>query len=214
MPLGDRDYMRPSSSSSGSKRRFTQFDLGMNPVFALIAANAIVYLVGLISGKSALFTNNLGLIPSGFTHHPWTIFTSMFVHAGFGHIFGNMITLFFFGELLNKIIGNARFLLLYFIGGIVGGVFFLLLPHNDFATIIGASGAVYAVAGALVVMMPKLTVRLYFLIPMPLWVLVLVFFVLWSFIPGIAWQAHMGGLATGLVMGYFFRKKIRVDFYR
>jgi membrane associated rhomboid family serine protease len=57
-------------------------------------------------------------------------------------------------------------------------------------------------------------VRFYFLIPMPLWLVVLVFFVAWSFIPGVAWQAHMGGLAVGLIAGFFFRRRIRYDFYR
>jgi membrane associated rhomboid family serine protease len=66
-----------------------------------------------------------------------------------------------------------------------------------------------------VVMVPKLTVRLYFIIPMPLWVVVLVFFVLWSFIPGVAWQAHFGGLALGLIAGFFFRRKtLPLVYYR
>jgi membrane associated rhomboid family serine protease len=62
--------------------------------------------------------------------------------------------------------------------------------------------------------MPRLTVRLYFFIPMPLWVVVLVFFVIWSFIPGVAWQAHIGGLVVGLIAGYFFRRKLRYIVYR
>jgi membrane associated rhomboid family serine protease len=73
--------------------------------------------------------------------------------------------------------------------------------------VIGASGAVYAVAGALVVMVPKLRVLLYFVVPMPLWVVILVFFVLWSFIPGVAWQSHLGGIIFGLAMGFVFRRR-------
>ena len=192
---------------------------------AIIIANIIIYIAVLVSGKGLYpfgphyqyptdrFTYYLGLIPYYFASRPWTLITSMFVHAGFGHIFGNMLTLFFFGSFLNKLIGNGKFLLLYIIGGIAGNAVYLLLGQ-DLSLVIGASGAVYAVAGALVVMMPKLPVRLYFLIPVPLWVIVLVFYVLFSFLPGVAWQAHIGGLAVGLIAGYYFRKRIRNDFYR
>ena len=140
----------------------------------------------------------------------------MFVHAGFGHIFGNMITLYFFGSFLSQLVGRNKFLMLYFGGGILGNILYLLLG-DPLSIAVGASGAVYAVAGALVMMMPNLKVRLYFILPMPLWVVVLVFFGLWSipgFMPGIAWQAHLGGLIVGLIAGYFFRKRGRYYYYR
>lgn len=192
---------------------------------AIIIANIVLYIAVLVSPNGIYpfsqlgqvstdrFTYYLGLIPYYFTSRPWTLVTSMFVHSGFGHIFGNMLTLFFFGSFLNKLVGNGKFLLVYFIGGIAGNAVYLLLGQ-DLSLVIGASGAVYAIAGALVVMMPKLPVRLYFLIPVPLWLIVLVFYVFFSFIPGVAWQAHLGGLAVGLIAGYIFRKRIRYDFYR
>ncbi|MFH1651760.1 MAG: rhomboid family intramembrane serine protease, partial [Chloroflexota bacterium] len=80
-------------------------------------------------------------------------------------------------------------------------------------TAVGASGAVFAIAGSLVAIVPRLPVRLYFFIPMPLWVLVLVFMVFFSFIPGIAWQAHLGGLLFGLAVGYYFRRTQRRRYY-
>jgi membrane associated rhomboid family serine protease len=143
------------------------------------------------------------------------VVSAMFIHADFGHIFGNMITLFFFGTFLVRFIGSNWFLLVYFIGGIAGNLLYVLLG-DPVSIVVGASGAIFAVAGALVVMMPRLTVRLYFLFPMPLWLVILVFFVGWSFIPGlnIAWQAHVGGLVVGLIAGFFFRRRIRYDFYR
>jgi membrane associated rhomboid family serine protease len=220
--------MKPASSQRRI-RRPSYLDFSLNPVMAIIIANIVLFLAVEFSPKDMLlfgqlpmdrFTYYLGLIPYYFASRPWTLFTSMFIHAGFGHIFGNMITLFFFGSFLHRLIGSGKLLLVYFIGGIVGNALYLLLApllHQEFSVVIGASGAVYAIAGALVVMMPKLPVRLYFLIPLPLWVVVLVFFVLWS-IPGIfpevAWQAHLGGLAVGLIAGYFFRKRIRPNFYR
>jgi len=159
---------------------------------------------------------NLGLVPAVFLDRPWTIVTNMFVHAGFFHLFVNMITLFFFGTFLARLVGQNKFLLLYFGGGILGNIFYILLGE-PISIAVGASGAVYAIAGALVVMMPKLRVYLYFIVPMPLWVVVLVFFGIWSipgFIPGIAWQAHIGGLIFGLIAGYFFRRRMRFYYIR
>jgi membrane associated rhomboid family serine protease len=192
----------------------------LTPVLAIIIANLVFLVAVLISGQgtyrfgeyglitSDRFTYYLGLIPYYFTNRPWTIVTNMFIHAGFWHLFGNMITLYFFGTFICRLVGNGRFLLVYFVGGVVGNALYLLLGQS-LSLAIGASGAVYAIAGALVVMTPKLPVRLYFVIPVPLWVVVLIFFVLWSFIPGVAWQAHVGGLAAGLIAGFFFRRRTR-----
>ena len=108
-------------------------------------------------------------------------------------------------------VGTKNFLITYFCGGILGNILYILLGE-PYSVAIGASGAVYALAGALVVMMPNLRVLLYFIVPMPLWVVILVFFVLWSFIPGVAWQAHLGGLVFGLIMGFFFRRRLRYYF--
>ncbi|MFC2001696.1 rhomboid family intramembrane serine protease [Chloroflexota bacterium] len=180
-----------------------------NPIWIIIGVNFIFFIATTISPQLIFL---LGLQPAGFLSHPWTILTNMFVHAGFGHFFGNMITLFFFGRALAMLVGDNKFLLVYFIGGILGNILYLLLGA-PMSIAVGASGAVYAVAGALVVLMPNSRVHVYFIFPMRLWVVVLVFFVLWSFIPGVAWQAHFGGLIFGLAAGYFFKRKMRF-YYR
>jgi membrane associated rhomboid family serine protease len=151
---------------------------------------------------------NLGLWPIFILKKPWTVVTSMFLHASFWHLFGNMLTLFFFGSYLSRLVGSSKFLIVYFGGGIFGSILFILLAP-PLSVAIGASGAVYAVAGALVMMRPNLRVLLYFIVPMPLWVVITVFFVVFSFIPGVAWQAHLGGLIVGLPVGYFFRRRER-----
>ncbi len=221
MPLGDRDYMRTSRGrwdSSGGRRTRSYFNFGISPVFAIIAANLVVFVAMMFAtatwyplGDFSIvhtdkFTYYLGLIPYYFVERPWTIFTAMFIHAGFLHIFFNMITLFFFGSYLSRLVGNKWFILVYFIGGLAGNLLYLGLG-DSFSIAIGASGAVYAVAGAMVVLVPNLRVYLYFIFPMPLWVVVLVIFVVLSFTTGVAWQAHIGGLIIGLLAGYFFRRK-------
>lgn len=175
-------------------------------VWILMGINLLLFIATLINGNLILL---LGLQPISFLARPWTIVTNLFIHGGVWHIVANMITLYFFGSFLCRLIGVKRFLLVYFVGGIVGNIFFFLLPPSPFSIAIGASGAVFALAGVLVVMMPKLRVLLYFIFPLPLWVVVLVFFVIWSFLPGIAWQAHLGGLLLGLVAGFIFRRRAR-----
>jgi membrane associated rhomboid family serine protease len=178
---------------------------GINPIFVIIGVNFLLFIATLTS-RELFFL--FGLQPASFLERPWTIVTNMFIHAGFGHIFGNMLTLFFFGLYLAGLVGDKRFLIVYFGGGLLGNILYILLA-NPLALAVGASGAVYAVAGALVIMRPKLRVLLYFFIPMPLWLVISVFFVIWSFIPGVAWQAHLGGLIFGIAAGFIFRRSER-----
>ena len=185
----------------------------LTPLWVIIAVNFVLFIATMVSRELIYL---LGLQPASFLGRPWTIVTNLFIHASFWHIIANMLTLYFFGGFLFRLVGRGKFLTVYFSGGILGNILFIIfglaLGIDFFAVAIGASGAIYALAGALVVMMPKLPVRLYFIIPMPLWVVVLVFFVIFSFIPGIAWQAHLGGLVFGLIAGYFFRRRKRYFF--
>jgi membrane associated rhomboid family serine protease len=224
VPLSDRDYMKPSPPPKKEYRRFrSDGGFGLNPVLAIIIANLIFLVAVLVSGEgtyrfgeygqvtSDRFTYYLGLIPYYFTSRPWTIFTDMFIHAGIWHLLGNMITLYFFGMFLSRLVGHGKFLLVYFVGGVVGNALYLLLAPS-LSIAIGASGAIYAIAGALVVMMPTMRVAIWGILPLPLWLVILLFFVLWSLpnvVPGIAWQAHIGGLVTGLIAGFFFRRRTR-----
>jgi membrane associated rhomboid family serine protease len=212
MPLSDRDYMRRPPSTGGYHRGRGYRGFVINPVWALIGLNLLFFIATTIN--SGLETQ-LGLVPVLFTARPWTILTAMFVHANFWHIFGNMITLYFFGMALYRLIGQNMFLLVYFGGGLVGNLLYVLLGV-PMSIVVGASGAIFAVAGALAVIVPRLKVRVYFVIPMPLWAVVIIFFGLWSipgFITGVAWQAHLGGLAAGCIAGYFFRRSHRFYVY-
>ena len=183
------------------------FSLG--PIGFLISINLILLIVTLIL-PDLRFT--LGLSPYYFMERPWTIITNMFVHAGIWHILTNMLTLYFFGSYLSRLVGNRNFLIIYFLGGLLGNGFYLWLGPT-YSVAIGASGAVFAVAGALTVLRPKLRVFIIPIpVPIPLWVAVLGGFALLSilsFASNIAWQAHLGGLILGLAAGFFFRRRTR-----
>jgi membrane associated rhomboid family serine protease len=181
-------------------RRYPGSALGA--VEYIIFTNILLYIaVSINSNLIRLF----GFLPDAFLQHPWTIITSLFIHASIGHILGNMITLYFFGNFLVSLVRERTFLLVYFIGGIIGNLLMFLTPMS---LVIGASGAIFAVGGALAVLRPKWTVYVFPLpIPIPLWVAVLGGFALTFGVYQVAWQAHLGGLAFGLVMGYIFRRR-------
>jgi len=181
----------------------------MNPLWFLIGLNFIVFVATMVNNSLILL---LGLTPAFLAEMPWTIISNMFVHGGIGHFIANMITLFFFGSNLLRLVGQRNFLIIYFLGGLVGSAFYLLLGH-PYITAVGASGAVFAIGGALAILMPRLRVIIFPIpIPMPLWVAVIGGFVILSFLPGIAWQAHLGGLVVGLIAGYLFRSRERRRF--
>jgi len=217
MPLNDRDYMRRSQQPSRGGYRGGGFNdwITQNPVLALIALNIVFFVVTSIQPN---IKDSLGLNPLLITRRPWTLLTAMFVHYDIWHILFNMLALFYFGRMLTIIVGTGRFLIIYFVGGILGNLLFLAINYATPELLIGASGAVYAVAGALVVLVPTARISFWGVIPMPLWVYTLIFLVLLSlppFVPlGIAWQAHMGGLATGLVGGFLWRRTGKYYYFR
>jgi membrane associated rhomboid family serine protease len=129
-----------------------------------------------------------------------------------------MITLYFFGTFLLRLVGTRTFLLIYFLGGIMGNIFFMLFvllidPGLRYISVVGASGAIFALGGALALLTPRLRVFVFPIpVPMPLWVAVIGGFVIISFAPGIAWQGHLGGLVTGLLAGLVLRRRVRTPF--
>ena len=179
------------------------------PIWVIIIINLLIFIATLVS-RNLIYL--LGLQAATFLEQPWTIITSMFTHAGISHILFNMLTLYFYGSFLCQLIGNKNLLIIYFGGGILGGIFFLLLAP-PYVTGIGASGAVFALGGALAILTPRLRVYVFPIpVPMPLWAAVIGGFFILSIVPGIAWQAHLGGLVFGLIAGYFHRRRARLLF--
>ncbi|MBA7699844.1 hypothetical protein ES703_108547 [subsurface metagenome] len=187
-----------------SYRSYSRF--AATSILVLIAANLVLF-IATLARPDLIYT--LGLQPAIWLEKPWTLVTNLFIHGSMWHIAANMLTLYFFGRYLSMMIGDTRFLTVYFLGGIIGNFFYILLEPSG-PTAIGASGAIFAVAGVLTLMAPKLRVFVFPIpAPLPLWVAVIGGFVILSFFPNVAWQAHLGGLALGLVAGYFFRGKQR-----
>lgn len=189
--------------------RYRSRGFQMNPLLWIVAANLAVFLVLLFAPKLVVY---LGMIPAFITEAPWTIVTAMFAHSGFWHLFGNMITLFFFGRFFAQIAGDKNFLILYFGGGLLGNIFFLLaalfLPFGQpLSLVVGASGAVFALGGALTVLTPKVRVYIYGIIPLPLWTVVIFGFLFINLLGNIAWEAHLGGLLFGLGYGWYFKRQ-------
>jgi len=194
----------------------------------LVIINVIVFLAALfLEYNNPNFIKHLALQPSEILNGKslWTFATSMFMHAGLGHLFANMISLIFIGGLVEKILGKRRFLALYLIGGFVASLFFIALAGffgttdlgarffgSPLTYAVGASGAIFALGGLLAVITPRLRVLAFFVIPMPMWFAMVIFtFVIWllsaSLSLPIGNTAHLGGLIVGVIYGFYLKHK-------
>jgi len=159
----------------------------------LLFLNIAMYVLTLaIPGLGDLFM----LVPALLPGRPWTIVTYMFLHGSFGHIFFNMLALFFFGPRLEARLGSRRFLGLYLIAGISGGLLSFTSPMTP---VIGASGATYGVMLGFAHFWPRQVVHIWGVLPVEIRWLV-VFATVISLVSGfggsgdgIAHFAHLGG---------------------
>lgn len=145
----------------------------------------------------------------------WTWVTSIFAHGGFTHIAFNSIALYFFGPVVEQRLNSKRFAALFIVSGAIAGLAQIgtsFLLAEPLAGVVGASGAILAIMGVLTVLNPNLKVYLYFIIPMPLWVLTFGFaafslvsgfgvFGAGGLGDGVAHFAHLGGFLVGLAYG-------------
>jgi membrane associated rhomboid family serine protease len=179
---------------------------GMNALLFLVALNVLVFFFTIVRPGLVYM---LGLTPALVFQQPWTLLTSMFVHASFSHILFNMISLFFLGSFFLRLVGESDFLKLYLVGGLAGGLLYILLGPAMIPGV-GASGAIFAIGGALAIMAPRLPVLVFPLpVPVPLWGAMAFFLLIGFFVSGIAWQAHLGGFLLGLVAGLYFKRQRR-----
>jgi membrane associated rhomboid family serine protease len=190
--------------------------------FWIVVANFLLFIAFLILLKvNEGFIDYIALKPRNILagKYVWTIITSMFAHAGFFHLFANMVSLIFLGGFLERIIGKKRFAAIYFISGIVASAFFILfslLIKSEFdAYAVGASGAIFGIAGVVMLLTPKLKVFIFPIpVAMPIYIALLIaLFGLWliSWAAGlpIGNTAHLGGFVAGIAYGIFLRIKYR-----
>ena len=188
----------------------------------LILINLVVFILAtILIASKAVSIEFIAIKPSNILagKYLWTFITSMFMHAGFFHLFANMFSLFFVGSLLERIIGRRRYFSFYLIAGLFAGLIFVLsalIFPSDFNTYaVGASGALFGIVGVLVFLTPNLPVYIMF-IPIPIkmkYAAPGILVVLWliSSLSGgsipIGNTAHLGGLLAGIVYGIYLKNK-------
>jgi len=140
----------------------------------LILINIVCFIIfSILIYSDIKFLDYIALKPSNIFQgdYLWTFLTSMFMHGGFFHLFVNMLSLFFIGSLVEKIIGLKRYLGFYLISGLLAGLIFVLTSlvfQSDFNTYaVGASGALFGLIGLLMILTPNLPVYVMF-IPIPI----------------------------------------------
>ncbi len=157
----------------------------------------------------------------------WTLFMSMFAHVLFFHLIMNMLTLFFIGSFVEKLIGRKRFLWFYLISGLFAGIvaiIFSLLFGGPQGTmgfrffgspemfVLGASGAIFGLAGLITILTPKIRVLVFLVIPMKIWG-AMIFFLgfFWILSAFYNWPigntAHFGGFIAGVFYGLYLKNK-------
>jgi membrane associated rhomboid family serine protease len=158
--------------------------------YSLIGINLALYLATWVSG-GALY-QALAYWPPLTASEPWRMITSAFMHSPTSvlHILFNMFSLFIFGPIIENLVGRGRFIALYLLAALGGSVGVLLLSPGS--VVVGASGAIFGLLGAFFVIQRRLggnSTQLLIVVGLNL--------VLGFVVPGVAWQAHLGGLIVG-----------------
>jgi len=214
--------MLPLGDENSGRRTFPFF------TYLLIIINVLFFLVELNGGDA--FVLRWSFVPTRFLADPGadviTIFSSMFMHAGWVHILGNMLYLFIFGDNVEDNFGHFKFLFFYLLCGVAATFFQLMFSLNSDIPNLGASGAIAGVLGAYILMFPRSRVTVLMgliLVPLPalvvigFWIILQLYSGLGSVISttisvdqgGVAYMAHVGGFLAGFIMTFFFRNRGR-----
>ncbi|MBI2004208.1 rhomboid family intramembrane serine protease [Candidatus Pacearchaeota archaeon] len=206
----------------GKKSFFSS--LSINTILILLTI-LMFFVFSLLIKFNVLTIDDVALKPSNILQgkYLWTFLTSMFMHGGFFHLFVNMFSLFFLGTFLQRILGQKRYLWFYLISGLFAGIFFVLaslIPIQFFSAdfnlfAVGASGALFGLIGLMMLLTPNLPVYIMF-IPIPIKIkyaapgmLVLLWLISVTGNISIGNTAHLGGLISGLISGFYLRNRYK-----
>ncbi len=198
---------------------------------SLIGVNILIFMLfqsGLVLPVAQAANMNYGMIPAvilaiaepdpRFAAIPGnlTLLTYMFLHGGWMHLLSNMAFLWVFGDNIEDAMGHFRFLIFYLLCGLAAGLTYALMTQNQQAPLIGASGAVSGIIGAYLILHPKVKIwiLLFWRIPVKIpamfvlggWALLQIISLMGSDSGDVAWWAHLGGLAAGIILTPLFKR--------
>lgn len=188
--------------------------------YVLIALNVLFFFVELSGGDA--FIMRWAFVPTRFLANPVgdlpTLFTAMFMHAGWVHLGGNMLYLWIFGDNVEDRFGHIKFIIFYVLCGLAATFAQLAFSSGSNVPNLGASGAIAGVLGAYILLFPKGRVKVLqgrrviqvpALIVIGLWIVLQLFSGIGSIggedTGGVAYMAHIGGFAAGFVLTFLFR---------
>jgi len=180
----------PRTSFGAPVRQLTPY-----ATYTLIGIDVVVYVIQVLVGPAV--ATELALWTGDVVQRPWTLLTAAFLHAGWLHLATNMYALWLMGQYLEVQLGRARFVLSYLVCALGGGVVYTLLTSPETLSFaVGASGAVFGLFGMVGVVLRRMGSSARGIVAV-----VAINAVLGFVIPNIAWQAHLGGLVTGVLLG-------------
>ena len=194
-----------------------------NATMVLAISNIVIFAIIEIGyyGRYNETLYELGLNSGMMIQEPWTLLTSMFLHASFLHLMFNMLFLIAIGIPLEARMGKGRFMTIYILGGMIGSIVFVIVEWSTTLNVIlvGASGAISALMGAMIMLYPRERI-MFFMGPMltdrfSVYVPILVWFVLQMALfvfddSPIAYAAHLGGFAAGAGIAWVIRPRFGV----